>query len=193
MKIVTILGSPRPGGNSTTLANHFTRTAADLGAEVTTFALNTLRYSGCQACYLCKTREEKCVLEDDLGPVLHAVAESDVLVLATPVYFGNVSGQMKTFFDRTFSFLVPDYPTNPVKSRLGPGRKAVFIISQGNPDEDRFADIFPNYEFFLKWYGFEEVSLIRAVGVRNIGDIEGRRDLFELTADTAGRIVTGQP
>ena len=164
MKIVSLLGSPRQVGNSATIANHFTKTAESLGAQIRTFELNRLSYRGCQACYACKTGLDRCVLTDDLSEVLAAVQEADVVVLASPVYYGDITSQLKGFIDRTFSYLVPDYRTNPLPSRLTP-KKLVFVLTQGRPDEGMFADIFPRYQGFLTWMGFEEVRLIRACGI----------------------------
>lgn len=139
----------------------------------------------------CKTKLERCVLKDDLTEVLDAVREADVLVLATPVYYGDVSSQLKAFIDRTFSYLVPDYATNPDPSRLRPGKKLVFIQTQGQPDEKQFSDVFPRYDFFFKWYGFKESHLIRACGVTDKGEVETRQDVMKLAEDTAGKIATG--
>jgi multimeric flavodoxin WrbA len=164
MNIVCLLGSPRPRGNSATIADRFLKTAAQCGAVTHTFELNRLTYRGCQGCYACKKTLDRCVLEDDLTVVLAAVQEADTLVLATPVYYGDVTGQLKCFIDRTFSYLVPDYTTNPQPSRLSP-KKLVFIITQGQPDEAQFADIFPRYERFLSWLGFTECRLVRACGI----------------------------
>ena len=164
MKVVALLGSPRSHKNSATIANRFTATAAKLGAETRTFELNRLSYRGCQGCYACKTTHECCVLQDDLSEVLDAVRTADLVVLASPVYYGDVSAQLKGFIDRTFSYLVADYPVNPRPSRLAP-KKLVFVIAQGHPDETLFADIYPRYEVFLKWMGFAESRLIRACGV----------------------------
>jgi multimeric flavodoxin WrbA len=104
------------------------------------------------------------VLEDDLAGVLAAVQEADVVVLATPVYYGDVTGQMKCFIDRSYSYLVPDYLTNPKPSRLAQ-KKLLFILTQGHPDESMFADIFPRYAGFLTWMGFVDCRLIRACGI----------------------------
>lgn len=164
MKIVTILGSPRSRGNSTAIARRFLETAADLGAEIGTYELNRLNYRGCQGCYACKKNLDHCILNDDLTGVLTAVAEADVVVLATPVYYGDVTAQFKGFFDRTYSYLKPDYLTNPVPSRLA-AKKLVFILTQGHPDENLFSDIFPRYDSFLKWLGFNETHLIRVCGI----------------------------
>jgi multimeric flavodoxin WrbA len=158
MKIVCLLGSPREKGNSSTVAKHFCDTAGRLDAQVRTFVLNKLEYRGCQGCMACKTKLDRCALNDDLTEVLDAVRDSDVLVLASPVYFWDISSQLKSFIDRTFSFLVPDFITNPNKTRLPPGKKLVFILAQNNPDPSSFPDIFPKFDYFFKAYGFGESS-----------------------------------
>ena len=165
VNIVCLLGSPRRGGNSSAIAHRFMSTAAGLGAATRTFELNLLTYRGCQGCYACKTNLDRCILDDGLAEVLQAVQNADALVLATPVYYGEVAGQLKCFIDRTFSYLVPNYVGNPQPSRLAPGKKLVFAISQGNPDEKLFADIFPRYAGFFKWLGFTENYLVRACGI----------------------------
>ena len=165
MKIACLLGSPRPKGNSATIAGRFLEIAQELGAETRTFALNRLTYRGCQACYTCKTKLDRCVLKDDLTEVLESVHWADTLVIATPVYYADVTGQLKCFIDRTYSFLKPDYITNPSASRLAPGKKLVFIITQGQPDPERFAKVPTRYGSILKWYGFEESHIIRGCGL----------------------------
>ncbi len=164
MKIVSLLGSPRAKGNSATIANRITETAAKLGAETVTYELNRLAYQGCQGCYACKNGLDECVLEDDLAEVLTAVREADAVVLASGVYFGDITAQLKGFIDRCFSYFKPDFLTNPEPSRLKP-KKLVFVITQGNPDEALFADIFPRNDLFLKWLGFSDTSLIRVCGI----------------------------
>lgn len=164
MKIACILGSPRRNGNSATIARHLVEAAEKRGAASRSFFLNGLHYSGCQACYSCKKKNDRCVVKDDLAEVLDAVREADVLVLASGTYFGEITGQLKCFVDRTFSFLKPDFLENPRPSRLAPGKKLVFIITQAQANEELFADIYPRYEWFFKWYGYGQRHLIRVCG-----------------------------
>ncbi len=190
MKIVSLLGSPRTNGNSSTIANHLLKTAADLGAETQRFELNRLAYRGCQACYACKTGREDCVLNDDLTEVLAAVQDADAVVLATPVYYGDITSQLKGFIDRTFSYLVPNYLTAPQPSRLTP-KKLVFVLTQGHPDEALFADVYPRYEQFLKWMGFSEISLIRACGI-GPGSVDAvPEQVLQQAEAAAGQLVAG--
>jgi multimeric flavodoxin WrbA len=189
MKIVCLLGSPRVNGNSAAVAKRFCSAAEKYSAEVKTFVLNDLDYRGCQGCMACKTKLDRCVLEDDLTEVLDAVRDTDVLVLASPVYFWDISSQLKTFIDRTFSYLVPDFITNPVKSRLAPGKKLVFILAQNNPDPSSFTSIFPKFDYFFKAYGFVESHLIRAFGVGEPGEVETHGDVMMLAEETAKKIL----
>lgn len=184
MKIVAVLGSPRPQGNSSTLARAFLKAAGERGAEITEFLLNQMDFQGCQACGACKTKRETCILEDDLTPVLNAVKEADVLVLASPVYFGDLSGQLKCFFDRTYSFINPDF-----SCRVPPGKQAVMVLAQANPDPAQFGDIFPRYERWLKLYGCDPVRLLRAVGVREAGEVAQQAALLDQAAALAREVV----
>lgn len=164
MKIVTLLGSPRTKGSSATIARRLMDTAAELGADTHSYELNRLTFRGCQGCYACKTTLDHCVLNDGLTEVLAAVQDADAVVLASPVYYGDITCQLKGFMDRSFSYLVPDFHNTPQPSRLTP-KKIVFVLTQGNEDEAAFADIFPRYEAFLRWQGHTDITLIRACGI----------------------------
>jgi multimeric flavodoxin WrbA len=162
MKISCLLGSPRQMGNSAAIARRFTETAANLGANIEFVELNQLTYRGCQGCMSCKTTSDKCVLNDDLTGVLESLKSADVVAMAMPVYCSDVPGQVKCFFDRTFSYLKPDYRSEGNPSRVPAGKKLVFIITQGAPVEELFAEIAPKYQAFLKRsMGFVETFLIR--------------------------------
>ena len=174
MKIVAILGSPRKDGNTTILAREVLKAAKDAGAETVEYVLNELDFRGCQACDRCKTEREDCGQTDDLTPVLKAVEEADAVVLASPIYFSDVSGQLKLFVDRTYSFLKPDFT-----GRLRRGRKAVFIFAQGDSDRQAYKDVYTRYEHWLKVYGFDETHLILISGVHDPGEITKRPAVLE--------------
>lgn len=186
-RIVCVLGSPRPKGNSAAMARAVCEAAALAGAQVRTFELNKLAYRGCQGCMACKTKAEACVLDDGLTPALEAVRACDVLVLATPVYFGEVTAQLKGFIDRCYSFLTPDYAYNKEKrTRLAPGKTLCFVIAQGHPREDLFTDIFPRYAYFFNWLGFNHSRLLRACKVYHLGDANKRPEVLA-EAESLGR------
>jgi multimeric flavodoxin WrbA len=184
MKIVVVLGSPRPEGNSALLTQKMLEAAEGLGVEVRKFFLNKMDFRGCQGCESCKTTSDRCVLEDELTEVLEAIKEADTLVLASPVYFGDISGHLKCFFDRTYSYLNPDF-----SSRLPSGKKAVFILVQAEPEEEEFSDIFPRYAHWLKLFGFSPIYRLRAMGVKAPGDIKQQPHILEEAAALGREIM----
>jgi multimeric flavodoxin WrbA len=164
MKLVCISGSPRANGNSVAVIKEFSRLAEAKNYEVTTHYLNKLNYKGCQGCMACKVGgKERCVINDDLKTVLEDVENTDVILLASPVYLGDVTSQAKGFLDRLYSFLTPDFYTAEKKTRLKDGKKFIFALVQGSPVEEQFNDIYPRYSLFLKWF-FGEAHLIRECG-----------------------------
>jgi len=189
MKVVAVLGSPRVKGNSALVAERFLEAARRRGAETQSFALNTLSYRGCQACRACKKHLDRCVLKDDLTGVLDAVREADVTVLASPVYYGDVTGQMKLFIDRTYCFLGPDYLVSPDASRLAPGKRMVFILTQGMADESGFADIYPRYSMMMKFNGIADTYLIRACGLAKPEEVLQRPEVLRQAEELAERLL----
>jgi multimeric flavodoxin WrbA len=189
MNIVCLYGSPRKKGNSAAIADLFCKTAETNGAVVRSYVLNQMDFKGCQACYGCKRKSDTCVLKDDLTEVLDAVRAADILVMASPVFYGDVSAQLKAFIDRSFSFLVPDYRTAEKPHRLQGDKRLVMILCQGNSDEERFSDIYPKYATFYEWMGFQEAELIRACGVRDLNDISKRPEILAQAKDLAARLV----
>ena len=185
MKVVGIIGSPRENSNTEILANKVLSTAENLGAEIQVFKLNDMEYKGCQACGKCKTESDYCMQEDDLTPVLKAIHESDAVVMASPVYFGNVSGQFKTFFDRWYSFVGEKFST-----RIKPGKHSVFIVAQGAEDPEYFKGIIENYDFFLEHFGFTRHS-IRGLGVGEAGSIL-ENDVLMKQAEDIGKKIMNQ-
>ncbi|WP_147822190.1 flavodoxin family protein [Salidesulfovibrio onnuriiensis] len=164
MNVVTILGSPRKKGNSSSIARAFTETAQELGAQTRTYHLNSLDFRGCQGCYACKTKQETCILKDDLTEVLQAIHEADVVVMASPVYYWDVSGQFKSFVDRTYSFLRPDFFNRPDPCRLPAGKKGLLVLTQGAEAKEH-QDVPQKYEHFMEFYGMTVRKTIRASAI----------------------------
>jgi multimeric flavodoxin WrbA len=171
MNVTHIAGSPRKKGSSMRLAKMFLEQAEKKGAQVNTHFLNTMVYKGCQACYACKTTSEKCVLNDDISPVYDQLYDTDLIVLSSPVYFGDISAQLKGFFDRLFSLAKPDYMTNPEPIRLPQGKQVVMILSQ-NADEETHRDVYEKYLGYFQQMGLENSHVIRSYGMHKPEEVE---------------------
>ena len=192
MKVVNIIGSPRKNGTSSRIAQSFTDEAEKLGAEIENYYLNGMKYRGCQGCEQCHSKSDKCILKDDLKDVLEAMHSSDVAIFSSPVYYGDVSGQFKMFFDRTWSLVNVNYQNEiPFSTRLKKGKTAIFLLSQGDYKE-KHKDIVERYSHYFELYGYE-LKVIRATGLMS-GDpaadvsesqtemIDLAKSLFETTS-----------
>jgi multimeric flavodoxin WrbA len=180
-----------PTGNSATIANAFLDTARESGANIKTFELYALNFSGCKACMACKTGKETCIIEDDLTQVLAAIPKTDVLVLAAPIYGADVNAAMKAFVERTHSFLGPAYGPLPGESRLAPGKKMVFVIAQGCP-EDIQEDVYPKYKKFFGCCGFTECFVIRACDLIISGEIRKKPEILQQAKNLALEICRNE-
>jgi multimeric flavodoxin WrbA len=188
MKVLCVQGSPRKKGNSATIARKFLQMAEHHGAVVKTFILNELDYKPCQACYACKTKLEHCALNDDLTPVLNALDECDLVIVATPVYFGDISAQTKAFIDRTFSFVKPDFHNRPDPVRLDPGKKMLWIITQESTEE-YYGDIFERYAGLYKTFAGFDIHVIRGTGVEEPGEVIDKREVMKHVEEMAQKLL----
>lgn len=190
MKLLHLFGSPHLNGNTATIAQTFTDQAVTLGAEVSRYNLNRLHYRGCQGCFACKTTAERCVIEDDITPALDAMQDADVILFSSPVYYSDVSAQLKGFIDRTFSYFVPEYWKYEKKTRLKPGKQLIFLLAQGAVDESLFDDIFPRYRDIFSWHNFERIHLLRATGVYWPTQAAKRPEILDQARQLAGTIFS---
>ena len=104
-KIIIIDGGPRKNFNTASMLQKFAEGATSVSdkIEVKTVRLYGLDYKGCMSCMACKVKGKAsnvCKFKDALTPVLEEIAEADGLVLGSPIYFGDVTGQMRTFLER---------------------------------------------------------------------------------------------
>ena len=100
-KVLILSGSPRKGGNSDILCDEFARGAQEAGNEVEKIRVASKKIHPCSACYYCRDYGGACVHKDDMAEVLQKMIDSDVLVLASPVYFYSIDAQLKAVIDRT--------------------------------------------------------------------------------------------
>ena len=122
MKVIAINGSPRKKWNTATLLEKALEGAASQGAETELIHLYDLDFKGCTSCFACKMKDGKsygkCVMDDGLTSVLAKLANADVFLLGSPIYFGTVTGEMRSFMERLlFPYLTYSRPPGSLFSR----------------------------------------------------------------------------
>jgi multimeric flavodoxin WrbA len=111
MKLLAINGSPRKSRNTAILLQHAVEGASSRGVQTELINLYDLNYRGCVSCFSCKLKDGKsygkCVLKDDLTPILEKMEDTDALILGSPNYIGSPTGMMKNFIERlVFPYIV---------------------------------------------------------------------------------------
>lgn len=168
-KVVIISSSLRVGSNTEILAKEFERGALESGNAVEFVSLKDKRIEFCRGCLSCqKTR--KCIIDDDVKKIMESVKNADVLAFATPIYYYELSGQLKTLLDRLNPLYGTDYRF-----------REVFMISAAAEEEP---DTFDRaYQGLKGWVDcFPEATLRKIVKGYGINDPKGaliRLDVME--------------
>ena len=127
MNILVLNGSPRPKGSTAQMISVFRTAAEGAGHAVNVIEVCKKNIRGCLACEYCHSKNRgQCVQKDDMQEVYALLREADMLVLASPIYYHNLSGQLKCAVDRFYAVLYPEAP-----ERL---KKAAMFLSSGDGD-----------------------------------------------------------
>jgi len=133
MKVIAVNGSPRKNWNTHILLEKCLDGAKETGAETELINLYDIQYKGCTSCFSCKLKGvtvKKCAMKDELKSILQKICECDVLVLGSPIYFSNVTGEMKSFMERLL-FPYSSYEGKP--SSFGKKIKTAFVYTMNAP------------------------------------------------------------
>ncbi len=210
MKIMAFNGSPRKEWNTATLLKKALEGASSQGAQTELIHLYDLNYKGCISCFACKEKGGKsygrCVVIDDLKPILKKIETADALIFGSPIYLGNITGQMQSFLERlVFPYLTY---TDPPESLFPKKIPAGFIYTMGLPEElmnefgynQRFAGmervltmIFGSSEKLLSFdtYQFEDYSKVAAPRFNPEEKLKRRQEIFPKDCQKAFEMGAG--
>ncbi len=197
MKIIAFNGSPRKEWNTATLLKKALEGASSQGAETELIHLYDLNYKGCISCFACKEKGGKsygrCVVRDDLKPIFKKIETTDALIFGSPIYLGNMTGEMQSFLERlVFSCLTY---TDPPESLFPKKIPTGFIYTMGVTEKamnefgynQRFASmdrlltiIFGSSETLLSFdtYQFEDYSKVVAPRFNPQEKLKRRHEIF---------------
>ena len=156
MKILVLNGSPRPQGNTMKMINVFRESAEQAGHTVTVIDVCRKNIQGCLACEYCHTEGHgTCIRKDDMQEVYEALKDTEMLVLASPIYYHGITGQLKCAIDRFYAALYPKAPEQL--------KKAAMFLSFG--DEDMYTGARFSFDGdFLGYLGLEDKGFFTSAG-----------------------------
>ncbi|MBS5481021.1 MAG: flavodoxin family protein [Clostridiales bacterium] len=177
--IVVLSTSLRSNSNSAKLAEAFANGAEAAGHAVERISLKDKEMHFCIGCLACQ-KTGKCVLTDDVQAITEKVRDADIVVFATPIYYYEMSGQMKTLIDRMNALYTADYRF-----------RSVYLLATAAEDEESAVDGAVNgLQGWIACFPKAELSgVVRAVGVSEAGEIASREDLLEQAYDMGRNIA----
>jgi Multimeric flavodoxin WrbA len=176
-KIVILNGSPHKTGKTMTLVNEVSNAIKDKALEIKTYDLNTMQISGCQGCYGCK-KTGKCVIKDDMQSIYEDINNADGVIFATPVFFWQMTAQLKLTIDRLFAYFKQDY-----SSFLSPNKKALLLATFGGGDMSQYQNYFDTVGKSLVFAGFGEYKVLITGGLRDSKELLERSDVLSNAKD----------
>ncbi|MBP5395061.1 MAG: flavodoxin family protein [Candidatus Methanomethylophilaceae archaeon] len=170
--IVILVGSMRKGGNTDLLAHSFAEGAKEHNS-VEMISVSDIDVKPCIGCNRCYTSEGNlCFQNDDMPRNYDRLSRADILVIASPVYFYGISSQLKAVIDRLHA---------PVRNTFRI-RKLGLLLVGATTVPNLFDAIVTQYESTLKFFGLGDIGRILVDGVKDVGDIDGRKELDEAYA-----------
>jgi len=138
MRVIAFNGSPRKSWNTHMLLEKALEGAKDGGAKTQMIHLFSLNYTGCISCFACEGTSKlctgKCVLADDLKPILHSVDNNTAIIIGSPIYLGDVTGATRNMMERLMhQYHSVDYHHSHF---FGNGIKTAMIYTMGATEEE---------------------------------------------------------
>lgn len=178
MKVLGISGSPRLGGNTDQLLAEVLRGAESRGAEVSTTYICDLDIAPCQHCDSCLELGD-CKTADDMQLVFRQLAEADIIVLASPIYFMGVTAQLKAMIDRCQSLWARKYKLNlpPLGDRRP--RNGLFVSVGGRRLANLFEPALATVKAFFTSLDIDYADKLVFPGIDDMGAITRHPDTLK--------------
>lgn len=160
MHITVLNGSPRPAGNTEIMADAFIKGASEKGHTVVKINLAGKKVSGCLGCQKCFTAEGVCVQKDDMAQILDVLDQTDMVVFASPVYWFDITAQLKCVIDRMYARAVKGFHFNKVALLLDSCSEGVY---------DAAITQYKAMNAYLRW---EDQGIITIAGMEAKGDMK---------------------
>ena len=167
MKAICIVGSPREDGSTALLVGQIAKGLELRGIEVDCYLLGALSIGYCQGCRECETTR-RCVQRDDMDMLLAGILDADIVLLDSPSYWGDVTGQMKAFIDRSLPLCNASTGHTPVP----PGKVGVAVAVRAGRSPGENQHILDTFEHYFGHLGVVLGAVLTAEGINEPSDLE---------------------
>ncbi len=189
LKVLGIFGSPRRGGNTDILLEEALRGAEKEGAEVERLRLTDFTITPCKECHGCDKTGE-CVILDDMQKIYPKLAEADVIILASPIFFYGITAWAKALVDRSQAFWARKYLVkNPLLGKGGKKRKGFFISVGATKGQKLFEGAILTVKYFFDALDAEYAGELLFRGIDAKGDILKHPEAIQKAIEAGRRLV----
>jgi len=179
MKIVAIVGSPRPKGNTDLLIDQALEEAASRGAETEKIILSQYRVNPCLGHQNCSSFAE-CKQNDDIPGILDKFRSAEGIILGSPVYYYGITAQMKAFIDRNYFLYRHDIPLS--------ARCAGLVVVAGGAGIDQTVRALRRYVKLATEMPDEKICIVSGYASQP-GDVNGNPSLLEEARKMGAQMV----
>ncbi len=190
--LLSISSSPRRQGNSELLLENFTKGVEQEGWNISNVRVNSLKIRPCQACDRCAPNGQ-CIQQDDMQTIYPQVASATAIVLATPVYFGSMSAQLKMFIDRFQCWWHAKYNLNTPQVKTEEKRPGFFICVGALKNESYCESALAIAKVFFHNINYRYHDCIFFRGVDEKGAIKDYPDVLEKAFEAGRRFAQQIP
>lgn len=189
MKVLGIYGSPRKGGNTEILLEEMLKGAAKEGAEVDRLYVVDYVITPCKECHGCDETGQ-CVILDDMEKIYPRLIDSDVIILASPIFFYGVTAWVKALIDRSQALWARKYLTkDPSLGKEGKRRKGFFISVGATKGKRVFEGAILTVKYFFDTFHAEYAGELLFRGVDGKGDILKHPEALQQAYETGRKLV----
>ncbi len=185
MKALCIIGSPKTNGSTARLVDRVIEGMRSQQIKVSRYVLDEMNINYCKGCEKCEVNR-KCVQIDDMNLLIDEIYESDIVLLASPSYWGDVTGQMKTFIDRSLPLCNAKTGETPVpKGKFG----VTVAVRAGNSKEEN-QHIVDTFNHYFGHLGIQPIAVLTAEGIRSIADLENDQTKLEEAYNLGQKLIS---
>ena len=145
-KVLILSTSLRKNGNSDMLARSFAKGAEAAGNDVEIVSLADKQIAFCRGCFACQ-KTKRCFMHDDADAIREKMLNADVLVFATPIYYYEMSGALKTMLDRANPLYPSDYKFRKVYALATAAENEEYVPQKAFSGIEGWVDCFEKAEF----------------------------------------------
>lgn len=182
--IFALCGSARKGGNTDLLIEELFAGAREMGAETKKVYLSDLNLKPCTGCVYCK-ENEGCSVDDDMKCLLDEIRRAHAVVIGSPVYMGQVSGQTKVFLDRLYQLRRGDRSMKWDGSHI----KGAVIVTCGAPSQEHPEAAASTLRILFRFLNQPKVYTVVGTSLGPKGAVRERSGLLEEAREAGRRLA----